>query len=301
MSETKIAVVGANSYIARNLICLLNRHPEGYELSLFGREERQADGFGPYRQIDILREESVREIDFESDLIYLFAGKTGRAESFTDFESFLQVNELGLLNLLREYLRRGSKAKIVFPSTRLVYKGGPGRLAEDAEKEFKTIYAMNKYACENYLQMYHRAFGVRYCVFRICVPYGTLAEGASSHGTAEFMLEKARKGENISLYGRGEVRRTLTYIGDLCRCLLLGGLSDRCQNDVFNIGGEDYSLKEMAGLIAERFGTGVEFREWPELSLRIESGDTVFDASKLEAVLGKPYRMRFADWCRQEI
>lgn len=40
-------------------------------------------------------------------------------------------------------------------------------------------------------------------------------------------------------------------MGDLCNALIEGALSDACINDVYNIGGEDYSLKEMAELIAE--------------------------------------------------
>lgn len=300
MPRKRIAVVGANSYIARNLIHLLRRQPETYELFLYDLGETQADGFGPYVRTDILQEESVRKINFDCDILYLFAGKTGSADGFQDFDTFLKVNEYGLLNLLREYVNRKSRAKIVFPSTRLVYKGRPGKLGEDAGKEFKTIYAMNKFACENYLQMYHRVFGVQYCIFRICVPYGTLTAGASSYGTAGFMLGRARKGEAISLYGRGEMRRTLTYIEDLCCYLTEGALSERCSNDVFNIGGEDYSLREMAEAIARQFGVGIEYREWPDISYRIESGDTVFDASKLEGILGKRYQMTFQQWCESQ-
>lgn len=179
--------------------------------------------------INILDDKSVSEIDFACDVIFMFIGKTGSANGFDDYDTFIDVNERALLNLLNAYRNAGSTAKIVFPSTRLVYKGKSGPRKEDDEKEFKTIYAINKYACESYLAQYHNVFDVNYCIFRICVPYGTLIEGASSYGTAEFMISKASKGENISLYGDGSVRRTLTYMEDLCKVMIEGARSNSCK------------------------------------------------------------------------
>ena len=124
---------------------------------------------------------------------------------------------------------------------------------------------------------------------------------ASSYGTAEFMLRKAGSGENISLYGDGSVRRTLTYMQDLCNVLVEGGLSDECVNDVYNVGGEDLSLREMAEMIASKYGVGVDFVPWPEVALKIESGDTVFDSSKLESKIGDLTTSKFADWVKTEV
>ena len=190
--------------------------------------------------------------------------------------------------------------KIVFPSTRLVYKGAQGALSEDAQKEFKTIYAMNKFSCENYLYQYSNVFDVRYCIFRICVPYGTLVENASSYGTAEFMLSKAMAGNNITLYGDGCVRRTITHMCDLCNTLAVGGFCDECINDVYNIGGEDYSLAEMALAISSKYNVGIDYVQWPQTALKIESGDTVFDDTKLKNIIGNTINNRFIDWINKE-
>lgn len=296
----RVLVIGANSYIARNLIHMLSEEKGSYDIMLYDRAGNHADGIGPYSRVDMLRPEDVGKMDLDCDIIYMFTGKTGSAEGFENYGLFIDVNEIALLNLLSEYVRQGSRARIVFPSTRLVYKGWKGYLAEDAEKDARTIYAANKWACENYLRIYHRVYGVQYSIFRICIPYGTLVPGASSYGTAEFMLEKAVNGRDITLYGAGEVRRTLTYIGDLCWYLINGGQSEECLNDVFNIGGEDYSLWEMASLITSRYGTGIVCTDWPEISRKIESGDTVFNASKLEKILGKHYKVTFRDWCERK-
>lgn len=281
----KIAVVGANSYIARNLIFRLKQRRIDAELMLYDHADRQADGESAYHRIDVLDRKSVAEIDFDCDILYMFVGKTGTSDGFENYEEFIDINEKALLNILNEHRNQKSSAKIVFPSTRLVYKGSSRLLEEDDEKEFKTVYAINKYACEQCLKMFSRSFGVKYCVFRICVPYGSLLPGASSYGTIGFMLKKAQAGQNITLYGDGSARRTFTNIKDLCDILIDGALSENCLNDVYNIGGEDRSLKEVAEEIARKYGVGIDYIEYPSGQLKIESGDTVFCDDKLRRCL----------------
>ena len=285
----RIAILGANGYIARNLAFVLNRDYPNYKLELYGIEPVQADGLPDYTVVDMTSKESVKKIDLSCDIIFMMVGRTGSANGFDEYHSFIEINQTTLLNLLDEYRRQASKARIIFPSTRLVYKGSLISQTEDAEKEFKTVYAINKYACEQYLEQFNR-------VFRVCLPYGTLIPDASSYGTAEFMMTKATKGDNIVLYGDGSVRRTLTYMDDLCVSMIKAALSDKCENDVYNIGGEDYSLKEMAELISVKFGVGVEYIPWPEIAYQIESGDTVFDSSKLEAIIGNNMKSKFSEW-----
>lgn len=292
----KVAIIGANGYIARNLIYVLKRdHPE-FEIFLYGREKKNVDGQDNYTAVDMTNSASVKKIDMNVDIIFMFVGRTGSANGFDEYDSFININERTLLNLLAEYRRQGSKARIIYPSTRLVYKGKSEPQKEDAEKEFKTVYSINKFACEQYLEQFHRVYDVQYTILRVCIPYGTLISEASSYGTAEFMLAKATKGENISLYGDGSVRRTLTYIEDACITMIEASLSEKCANDVFNVGGEDYSLKEMAELIAQKYGVGVDYVPWPDVVLKIESGDTVFDSEKLDTAIGRFTNSSFVNW-----
>ncbi|WP_238903617.1 NAD(P)-dependent oxidoreductase [Clostridium sp. YIM B02506] len=291
----KIAIIGANSYIARNMISILNQTTEEYRLYLYDVSESHIDNLPNYTKIDVTSKESIKNIEFSCDVIFMFVGKTGSENGFREFDTFIDINEKALLNILNEYVLQDSKAKIIFPSTRLVYKGQKGILREESEKEFKTIYAMNKFACEQYLEMFNRVYGVQYCIFRICLPYGTLIPNATSYGTAEFFLSKASKGESIVLYGDGSVRRTFTYIGDLCNILIKGAFSNKCTNSIFNVGGEEYSLFEVAKLIANKYGVGVEFISWPKIAEKIESGDTVFDSSKLDEIF-TIYSMKFNEW-----
>lgn len=281
----KITVIGANSYIARNLIYMLEAQKEAYQIKLYGREQEHADGSENYTCVDVLDRASVRNIDFHCDILYFFVGRTGTSNAFEDFGTFIDVNEKTLLNVMAEYVEQKSSAKLVFPSTRLVYRGADEHLKEDNEKAFKSIYAVNKHACEMYIRLYHEMFDLQYLILRICVPYGSLVPGASSYGTMEFMLKNAKQGKDITIYGDGTIRRTMTYIGDLCRAMILAGAHPMCKNDIYNIGGEEYMLGELAQIVAQRYGVGVSYVPWPELAKKMESGDTVFDSAKLDQLI----------------
>ena len=297
---TKVSIIGANSLIARNIITQCKKY-EIEEIKLYDIHPVHADGAENYIQANILSMESLANVDFYCDILFVFAGKTGTWQGFDEYNSYIDINEKGLLNILTAYRIKKSKAKIIFPSTRLVYKGQKdASLAEDAPKEFKTLYAINKYCCEQYLKMFNNVYDVQYCIFRLCVPYGTFIPQASSYGTAEMFLSKAKNGEPIKLYGDGSVRRTLIHMGDLCDALIQGSLSTRCLNDVYNIGGgDDASLFDMAKLLSSFYNVEVQFVPWPDEAFKIESGDTVFDSKKFDNAIGFIYKKTFAEWIKE--
>ncbi|MES2454153.1 MAG: SDR family oxidoreductase [Bacteroidota bacterium] len=281
--SVKSILIGSNGYLGRNLAWYLRQ--QGDEVLCYGRE------------LDIADQQAVAQIDTRVDFIFLFAGLTGNAQGFEDFNSYVDVNEKGLLNLLTVMRQQKSEARLVFPSSRLVYQGNKGvSLKEDAEKAAKTLYALNKLACEQILAMYRNAFGINYTIFRIGVPYGNLLEGGLSYGTIGFFLQKAMAGENIALFGDGSLRRTFTHAGDICDQIYAAINKEESNGQIYNIGGEDLSLLDVAELISAKYKVKVEFTDWPEMALKIESGDTIFDGSELERITGSSYKHTIRDW-----
>ncbi|NTU74150.1 NAD(P)-dependent oxidoreductase [Candidatus Roizmanbacteria bacterium] len=293
----KAIVIGANGYIARHLVKALKEN-RGEVLVCSNRAE-SIDSHPDYLQVDVTDPRSVDQLDFDADAVFVFAGLTGTAAGFNKYDDYICVNQIGLLNILDALKKKNPKIRVVFPSSRLVYKGQKDvALKEDAEKEFKTIYALTKYAGEETLQMYHNAFGLNYTIYRICVPYGNLLGGSYSYGTLGFMLGKAQKGESITLFGEGSQKRTVTHVGDICEGILKTSLLSQTENGVFNIGGETLSLLDAATAVAKKYGVGVEFKPWNPLDLSIESGDTIFDSTKLDALLGSR-QYEFYSWLEQ--
>lgn len=296
LKKSKVVIIGANGYVGRNMSYYLNN--EGYEIINFDVQIKTEHKWMEYYKLDILDKKSLELIPKDSDFIFVFSGITGTYEGFDKYKDFIEVNEIGLLNIL-DYVRNSEiHARIIFPSTRLVYSGVRGKaLTEEMEKNPKTIYAINKLTCENILKVYSETFGIKYNVFRICVPYGNLIGNDYSYGTIGFFLNQALNSRKITLFGDGELRRTFTNIEDLCNLFKKTIEIKESENQVYNIGGEDLSLKEVAQKISDKFpNTVIEYTPWSEKSLIIESGDTIFDSCKLDNLVNHKYKHYFGNW-----
>lgn len=284
----KITIVGSNSFIARNLIYTLKQDNE-HELFCYDREESQKDFNVKYTQICVTEENEFDKVNFNVDIIYYFVAITGTHDGFINPSLYIKVNELAFVDFLSKYVQKKSSAKIIYPSTRLIYSGSDNLLREEDKKSFNTVYAVNKLAAEEYLNIFSNYYNIPFLIFRICVPFGSLIPNASSYGTLEFMINKAENKENITLYGDGSLRRTFTYMGELCEVLKKPLYIDFDEN-VYNIGGIDYSLEEVAKSIAKHYNVDVEYTPWPENALKIETGNTVFDSSNLDNIIKMKYK-----------
>ncbi len=286
-SNKTIAIIGANGFIGRHLVKYLS--DRGMTLGCYDKVPES--DLPNYRCVDLSNRESVDLIDLSVDYIFMFAGLTGTYVGFDKYHTFNEINEIGLLNLLDAIRKSSYRPKLIFPSTRLVYKGYDKPLKEVDEKEGKTIYAVNKLACEGYLQAYHDSFDVPYSIFRICIPYGNLLSSDYSFGTVGFFIKQAKAGKDITLYGGGTIKRTFTHMQDLCFQIIEGAFRPESNGQIYNVGGETLSLHDAAEIIAKKYGTKVVAIPWPEKDFRIESNHTYFDDSKIQSLLHlKPYK-----------
>lgn len=285
----KIGVIGANGYIGKHIVSYLQRH---YDVNVDSYDIVAECDLPNYHKVDLTDKESIKGLNLDLDYIFMFAGLTGTYNGFNEYQKFISINELGLLNLLDAIKNSEYRPKVIFPSTRLVYKGVDKSLKEDDLKECKTIYAANKLACEGYLQAYHDSFDIPYTIFRICLPYGNLLSTDYSFGTVGFFIRQAKAGKDITLYGGGNIKRTFTHMEDLCYQIIEGSFHHESNGQTYNVGGETLSLHDAAEIITAKYGTKVTEIPWPERDLRIESSHTYFDDTKIRSLLRNmnPYK-----------
>ena len=293
----KAAVIGINGYLGQHMGLYLMQ--QGWEVHGYGRKDKPLVTVTRYSVLDLTDKKSFLEFDIDVDFIFYFSGITGTFKAYSDYEAFIDINEKGLLHLLNEMKEKKSSARVVFPSTRLVYKGiDSNAIKEDDEKEFKSIYALTKWFGENVLQQYATYFNIPFTIYRICVPYGNLFNSDYSYGTIDFFLSKARDKKNISLYGDGGLKRTFTHIVDICAQIGQSVVKVESYNNIYNIGGETYSLREVAAKIADQYSIGLDYTDWPAADALIESGDTIFDSSKIEQLLKYHPQYNFEGWLK---
>lgn len=277
----KYAIIGSKGYIGKHLEFYLR--DKGHEVACYDVIPSDEPS---YTQVDLTDKASVERISLDVDYIYMFAGLTGTYAGFDRYDSYVDINEKGLINLLDAIRHSQYRPRIVYPSTRLVYKGQEKPLTEDDEKETKTIYAVNKIAAEGLLYAYANSFDIPFTIFRICVPFGNMLSNDYSFGTVGFFIRQARDKGEITLYGDGSIRRTFTSMQDLCYQIYEASLKAESKNQTYNIGGHTYSLKEAAEVIAAHYGANVSTIPFPEKDHKIESGSTFFDDSKIRSLLG---------------
>lgn len=293
-SARRCAVFGANGYIGRHLVDALVR--SGNCVKAFDVQDVPYSSGVDYRKVDISDQSQLEDISWDVDAVYMFAGITGTSDGFVEYKKFTLVNEIGLLHILTAIRQSAYRPKVIFPSTRLVYLGSDSPLREEAAKMPKTIYATNKLACEYILEEYRNVFDIDYTIYRICVPYGNLVGTDISYGTIGFFLSQAKAGRQINLYGDGSLRRTFTHIDDVCSQILATCHDVKANNEIFNISGEAYSLRDVATLIAHKYNAEIRYVAWPDEQRRIESGHTVFNADKIKNLFHIDIRYRLATW-----
>lgn len=299
MNEHKsCTILGTNGYIGRHLAYYLNQR--GFRVFAYDIQPDRYQNLAEdiqYEQFDICT--NYEHVNLNVDYLFVFSGITGTKNGFEQYRTFIEVNEIGLLNILSKVKDLEKKPKIIFPSTRLVYKGIELPLPEEAEKEAKTIYAANKLACERYLKMYANCFGITYTIYRICVPYGNLFDGEFSYGTIGAFMNRAKSGGTITLYGEGDIKRTLTHVVSVCQQITDSMILLQSDNNTLNIAGETFSLKELAMKIAAIYGTPVSFIPWNDMDWKIESGSTEFDGGKIEDMICVDKKWTFDEWIKE--
>lgn len=294
-------VLGANGYIGRHLVHFLDKR--GFTIFAYGQNEVPHPNLPiniSYSKFDITQAESIDCVRLNVDFVFVFSGKTGTKVSFDQYQLFTEVNEIGLLHVLNRVSKLDKKPHIVFPSSRLVYKGSEFPLIEDAEKEAKTIYAANKLNCERFLETYKQQFNIPYTIFRICVPYGNLFDDDFSYGTIGFFLSQAKQGQAITLFGDGNLKRTFTHIESICFQIIEVLLHGNNQDSVYNIGGETFSLKTVAMNISIRYNVSLNFVSWPKEDFQLESGHTVFDSLKIEQYIVNNQTFDLTTWINNQ-
>jgi UDP-glucose 4-epimerase len=296
-NNRKCIVFGANGYLGRHLVYFLKN--ADFDVKAFDIQDNFESFETDYLKLDISKVFNLKNIDWNVDYIFIFAGITGTFNGFNNYNKFIIINEISLLNILNEIRKSDFRPRVIFPSSRLVYKGSDSPLKEEDQKEAKTIYAVNKIACENILEAYNNSFDIPYTIYRLCVPYGNILGTDYSYGTIGFFLNQAKNKGTINLYGDGSLRRTFTNVEDICNQVILSCPKKKSVNQVYNTMGEEYSLKEIALLVTDKYNAKLTFSEWPDTDFRIESGHTVFDSQKIKNDFNLELKNSVENWLAQ--
>lgn len=164
------------------------------------------------------------------------------------------VNILGGLNLLEQCVKYPVR-KILFSSTGGAIYGEPEQLpaSETCPPRPKCHYAASKLAFEQYIALYERLYGLRYCILRFPNVYGPRQRADGEAGVCSILIGLMLEGRTPTLFGFGEPLRDYVYVGDIARAAVLA--LERGENAIVNLGSANAtSVRELFDILKEQLG-----------------------------------------------
>ena len=100
--------------------------------------------------------------------------------------------------------------------------------------------------------------------------------------TVNYFIDKAKKGDDLIVYGSGNQIRDYIYIDDLTNALLLSAIKIKKKGEIYNVGsGRPIKFIDFITLIAKKAGVRVVHKKWPKYNLFLESGDYFTNIRKI--------------------
>ena len=185
-----------------------------------------------------------------------------------------RTNLTGSVTIFEAAARSGAR-RVVYASSAAVYGDALELpIREDAPKRPMSPYAIDKLAGEHYLAHYQRSGAFTGTAFRFFNVYGPRQDPSSPYsGVISVFLERARRGEGVTIFGDGRQTRDFVYVRDLVDVLTLaltqvprsaaathgdstGKLTDASQTDATNLAtGRSIDLLELLDAVRRAAGS----------------------------------------------
>ena len=234
---------------------------------------------GSARNVDFLR--SHRDFEFrqadvnqgvrvDGDVRYVlhFASPASPPQYHANPIHTLKVGTVGTMNMLG--LARAKGATFLLASTSEVY--GDPLVHPQPETYWGNVNPIGPRGCydeakrcaEAFAMAYHRAHGVDTRIIRIFNTHGPRMQLEDGRAVPNFMAQAIR-GEPLTVYGDGSQTRSLCYVSDLVRGVLM--VLDRGDDMPVNLGNpHEVTVLELAETIIRLAGSHsrIEHRELPK-------------------------------------
>ena len=286
----RVMVLGADGFLGVHLAMALQA--VGAQVRLLSRRAHPVLSDRGFDIIfgDLTDKRVLQRAFLGQEILFDVAGSSGAVDSMLDPQHNLTAECAPHLLAFQVAAEQPVPPLMVFCSSRTVYGVATDLpVDESARIEPVSVYGIHKATLERYLQLFQRAHGMPYLIFRLANPYGPHPwSSARGYGVINQFIRLAHEGAPIPVYGDGSQLRDYIFIDDMVEAFLLGAVTESCQNEIFNLGGPaGISVMAAAELLcAQGTGSVVQQMPWPTHYKTVETGDYVTDLGKLRAHLG---------------
>ena len=219
------------------------------------------------------------------DIIIHLAGQTSHSQSFENPLCDVEVNTKSTLYILEKIRLMNLKCRFILGSTFIVI-GRPEKLpvTEGTPCNPTTIYGANRLASELYCKIYHNVYGLDTLIFRITNSFGPRERHTANKNAINYLIYKAFKGEEITIFNKGEFFRDIIYISDVVsaiKVIIRKGKS----GDLYWISSAKKTwFYELGNLLKELTSSKIRYVETPQYTRKVDVGNFVVDNSKLKSL-----------------
>jgi UDP-glucose 4-epimerase len=256
----KSGVTGGSGFIGSHVVDKLV--DAGHEVKVFDIKEPHRDDV-EYCNCDILDLDSILKETKGLDYIFHLAAVSNVNHAYENPILAVKLNAEGTVNFL-EACRKNDIKRFLLASTVWVYAGAvTTEVTEDSPFYMPGaghIYTSTKIVGEMFCNDYHQLYGLDYTILRYGIPYGPRARAGT---IIPIFINRALKGEPLSIFGDGSQYRNFIYVEDLADGNVIA-LKDGAKNQIYNLEGiRPITVKEVAEAVKELLGESVkiEYKE----------------------------------------
>lgn len=264
----KILVTGGAGFIGSHIvehfqrevteIRVLDNLRTGYRDNLEGLDCTFIEG-------SITDRDTVKRAVKDIDYIFHMAAMVSVPESMSNIHECIEINVNGLLKLLEEASAAGVK-KIVFASSAAIYGNNPTvPKVETMYPEPMSPYAITKLDGEHYLEMFRNEGRIQTTSVRFFNVFGPRQDPNGAYAAAvPIFIEKAVKGEDITIHGDGGQTRDFIYVKDIVGALAFAAMNEDMHGS-YNAGyGGQITINELANNIINIAATSSQIIHGPK-------------------------------------
>lgn len=221
-------------------------------------------------------------------LVFQCAALTSHSGSMRDPRANVEVNCLGVINVLEAIRLHNPAAKLVYVGTSTQVGRMQQEPIDERHPEFPLdIYSANKSAGEKYVLIYARTHGLRAAVVRLSNNYGPRAcIRTPEFGFMNYFVGLGLQGRAITVFGDGSQRRNISFVDDSVAALLAVALEESTNGEVyFATADQQVTVRQVSEAIVDVIGGSIEFVEWPADRAALEIGDAVISNDKIRSTL----------------
>ncbi|OBK96477.1 NAD-dependent dehydratase [Mycobacterium asiaticum] len=232
----------------------------------------------------------MRYLVKDQEYLFHLAGHVDHVTSLSDPYPDIDINVRGTATVMEACRQFNRNVRVIYTGTRGQYGEATSLpVDETAPTMPKALQEISNLTAEKITHMYHDVHQVRSVMLRLTNIYGERGQMRHSrYGVANWFVRQAIDGEEMKVFGTGEIKRDFLYVDDCIEAMLMSALSEDAYGEILNVAtGEPLDFITFAKTLVEVApSAGWSYAPFSPERAAQEPGDFYADIGKIKRVVG---------------